>query len=132
MTNPNEFFPSFPVDMRALWDMNGKSFDYADRAYRTWLEAAGEMQNQALAFLNVRLEKNTAAVTRLGQCKTPVEVLSVQAEYAGNMFADLVSESQKMAAYFGKAAKFGVPGAASAHSERKTEHRRQPHRPATH
>ena len=126
MTNPNEFFSSVPVDVRALWDINGTSFGYAEKAYRTWLEAAGEMQKQAIAFLNDRLEKDTAAVTRLGQCRTPVEVLSVQAEYAGNIFADLVSESQKMAEYLGKAAKLGEPSPSSA------VHKRQAHRPATH
>jgi hypothetical protein len=131
MTNPNEFFSSVPVDVRALWDINGKSVDYAEKAYRTWLEATGEMQKQAIAFLSDRLEKNTAAVTRLGQCKTPVEVLSVQADYAGNMFADLISESQKMAAYFGKAAKLGVPSASSA-AKRENVHKRPAHRPATH
>lgn len=132
MTNPNEFFSSVPVDVRALWGINGKSFGYAENAYRTWLEAAGEMQKQAIAFLNDRLEKDTAAVTRLGQCRTPVEVLSVQADYAGSMFADLISESQKMAAYFGKAAKLGEPSAPSARAARERVDKRQAHRPATH
>jgi hypothetical protein len=131
MTNPNELFPSFPVDVRALWDVNGKSFDYADKAYRAWLDAAGEMQSQAIAFLHDRLTKDSAAVTRLGQCRTPVEVLSVQAEYAGNMFADLISESQKIAAYLGKAATISARGGA-AHGQRQTEHKRPAHRPSTH
>ena len=129
MTKPNEFFPSFPVDVRALWDVNGKSLDYAEKAYRAWLDAAGEMQSQAIAFLNDRLEKDTASVTRLGRCRTPVEVMSVQAEYAGNMFADLINESQKMAEYFGKAAKFGAP---KEYAQKETAHKHQAHRPGTH
>jgi hypothetical protein len=130
MTNPNEFFSSFPVDVRALWNINGKSFDYAEKTYRTWLEAAGEMQRQAIAYLNDRLEKDSAAVTRLGQCRTPVEVLSVQADYAGNVFADLISESQKMAAYFGNAT-FGA-STELAHAGKEAVHKRPAHRPADH
>ena len=107
MTSPTEFFP-FPVDMRALWDPNGKSIDYAERAYRAWLDAAGEMQYQAVEFLNDRLTKDSEAMERLGRCKTPVEAFNVQADYAGHALADFMLEGQKVIACFGKAAKVGM------------------------
>ena len=131
MMNRNEFFPSFPVDVRALWDINGKSFDYAEKAYRAWLEAAGEMQTQAIAFLNDRLVKDSEAITRLGRCRSPAEVLSVQADYAGHVFADLVNESQKIAASFGKFARAGAV-AAPTHESKEAPVRRPVHRAAAH
>ena len=109
MTNQTRFFPAFPVDMRTLWDMNGVSLDYAERAYRAWLDAAGEMQNEAIDFLNSRLAKDSDVIARLGQCKTPVEVFGVQADYAGHAFADFVNEGQKIAVWFGNAAREGMP-----------------------
>jgi len=131
MMNRNEFFSSFPVDVRALWDINGKSFDYAEKAYRAWLEAAGEMQTQAIAFLNDRLAKDSEAITRLGRCRSPAEVLSVQADYAGHVFADLVNESQKIAASFGKFARVGA-AAAPTHESKEAPVRRAVHRAAAH
>jgi hypothetical protein len=131
MMKQNEFFPAFPVDARTLWDINGKSLDYAEKAYRAWLDAAGEMQTQAIAFFNDRLAKDSEAITRLGRCRSPAEVLSVQAEYAGHVFADLVNESQRMAASFGKIARVGAL-AGPAHESKEAPARRPAHRPATH
>ncbi|HTP45748.1 MAG TPA: phasin family protein [Casimicrobiaceae bacterium] len=131
MMNRNEFFPSFPVDVRALWDINGKSVDYAEKAYRAWLEAAGEMQAQAIAFFNERLARDSEAVTRLGRCKSPAEVLTVQAEYAGHVFADFVNESQRIAASLGKIARAGAL-AEPAYESREASTKRPAHRPAAH
>jgi hypothetical protein len=128
MMNRNEFFPSFPVDVRALWDINGKSLEYAEKAYRAWLDAAGEMQTEAIAFFNERLAKDSEAITRLGRCRSPAEVLSVQAEYAGHVFADLVNESQKIAASFGRFARAGALTEPATESK-ETSVRRPSHRP---
>ena len=125
------FFPSFPVDVSALWGANGKSVDYAGKTYRAWLEAAGAMQTQAIAFFNQRLAKDSAAVARLGQCRSPTEVMSVQAEYLRHAFADFVDESQKMAASFGKVASAGglaVPG----YEPRESPTKRPVHRHTAH
>jgi hypothetical protein len=127
MISENEFFPAFPVDVRALWDVNGRSLNYAEKAYRAWLEAAGEMQSEAIAFFNDRLAKDSAAMVRLGQCRTPVEILNVQAEYAGHAFTDLINGSQKFAAYFGKAASAGGSTEA-AHASKEPVHKRSAQR----
>ena len=108
MKSQTEFFSAFPVDVRALWDMNGKSLDYADRVYMEWLNAAGEVQSEAMEFLNNRFAKDSAVIARLGQCKTPLEVFGVQADYAGHAFADFVNEGQKIAACLGDATREGM------------------------
>jgi hypothetical protein len=108
MSSQTEFFPSFPVDVGALWSMSGKSMDYAEKAYRAWLDAAGEIRGETMAFFNERLAKDSDALTRLGRCRTPIEVLNLQAEYAGNAFADLVDEGRKIATCLNKAAWAGA------------------------
>jgi hypothetical protein len=136
MTSETKFSSAFPVDVGALWDMNGRSLDYAERAYRAWLDAAGEMQNETIDFLNSRLAKDSALIARLGQCKTPVEAFSVQADYAGHAFADIVNEGQKIAVCFGNAAREGMfsgpaeePGskAMEAGSRKRSAHRATGH-----
>ena len=125
------FFPSFPVDVRSLWDVNGKSLDYAGKSYRAWLEAASAMQTQTIAFLNDRLVKDSAAIARLGQCKSPTEIMNVQAEYVRHAFADFVDESQKMAASFGKIASASAL-AAPAYERQDTSPKRPAHRHTAH
>lgn len=136
MKSQTEFFSAFPVDVRALWDMNGKSLDYADRIYRAWLNAADEVQSEAIEFLNDRFAKDSAVIARLGQCKTPVEVFSVQADYAGHAFADIVNEGQKIAGYFGNAAREGMfSGPAEEPGSKAKEagsHKRSAHRASGH
>jgi len=135
MTIETTFFPPFPVDARTLWDMNGRSVEYVEKAYRAWLEAASEMQSEALDFLNARLTKDAAMMARFGRCKTPVEAFNLQAEYAGSTFVDLVNEGQKIAEHFGKAAAKGFFGEAAEEASRGAEprsHRRHVHRAGTH
>jgi hypothetical protein len=104
MTKQIELIPSF-FDARTLCGINPESFDYAERAYKTWCETAGELQSHATQFVNNRLAKDSAAIARFGQCRTPVEVFNVQIDYASNAFADLVDEGQKVVAYFGNMAR---------------------------
>jgi Phasin protein len=103
MTRHIESIPSL-FDARTLCGMKPESFDYAERAYRTWCETAGEIQSHATQFLNNRLAKDSAAIARFGRCRSPVEAFNAQIDYASNAFADLVDEGQKVAAYFGKMA----------------------------
>jgi phosphoribosylformylglycinamidine (FGAM) synthase-like amidotransferase family enzyme len=91
-----------------LWGINPESLGYAERAYRTWCETAGEIQSHATQFLNNRLAKDYAAIAELGQCKTPVEVFSAQVAYASKTFADLVDEGQKVVAYLSNMATQGI------------------------
>ena len=103
MTKHTESIPSL-LDVQALFGVNSGSLEYAERAYRTWCQTAGDMQSRATEFMNARFASDSAAMTRFGQCKTPVEVFNAQIAYANQAFADLVGEGQKVAAYFGNMA----------------------------
>jgi len=107
MTRQTELVPSF-LDVRTLWGINPESLNFAERAYRTWCETAGDIQSHATQFLNSRLAKDSAAIARFGQCRNPVEVFNNQIDYASNAFADLVDEGQKVVAYFGNMATEGM------------------------
>jgi hypothetical protein len=95
--------PPILFDLPSLWDMNAKPLDFAQRAYTAWVDAATEMQSHAAEFLNNRLAMDSAAVTKLAQCSTPLEILGVQADYAREAFADFVTEGQKIANWFSAA-----------------------------
>jgi phasin protein len=103
MTKHTESIPSL-LDVQALFGVNSESLDYAERAYRTWCETAGDIQSRATEFLNARFANDSAAMARFGQCKTPLEVFNAQIAYAQQAFADLVDEGQKVVAYFGNMA----------------------------
>jgi hypothetical protein len=134
MPNRTDPFSAFPFDVRMLWDINGKSLDYAEKAYRAWLDAAGEIQSEAVGFMNSRFAKDSAAIARLGQCQTPAEVLNAQGEYAQQALADFMSGSQKIAACLGNAARKSVfPSLAAEETEaQRPPHRRSGHRASTH
>lgn len=132
--NRTDPFSGFPFDARMLWDANGKSLNYAERAYRAWLDAAGEIQSETFGFLNSRFAKDSAAIARLGQCQTPAELINAQTEYAQSALADFMSESQKIAACLGNAAKKSVfPHLATAELEpQRASHRPSGHRARAH
>lgn len=130
MTKQTGFFPSLPADMGTWWDIKGGNFDYAEKAYRAWLEGAEEIQNHAIEFFRARLQKDSAAASELGQCKSAAEAFDLQMTYAGNALADFVDEGQKMAMVLGKVARDSMPSAATvtAAASRKTPrgHRSSP------
>lgn len=132
MMTETTFFPPFPVDIRSLWDMNGRS---AEKAYRVWLETVGQMQSETIQFLNNRIAKDAALMSRLGQCRTPVEVFNVQIDYASHALADCVNEGQKVAARLEKAAAQGMfaqPIEAPSKGSEGGSHKRRGHRTGTH
>ena len=137
MTKHTELIPSF-LDVRTLCGLNPESLDYAKKAYRTWCETAGDIQSHVTRFLNHRLAKDSAAISRFGQCGTPVEVFNAQIEYARNAFADLVDEGQKVVAYFGNLATEGMLHgpmeqlSSAPQSKVAGKSKRSPHRVATH
>ncbi len=93
------------TDMRVLWDMNGVSYEIAEKAYRAWLAGAGRIQNEALGFLNGRLEKGLETARELGNCRTPTEYFEVQAKFTDDAVTDWLAESQKMFELFGEVAR---------------------------
>jgi hypothetical protein len=94
-----------PMDLRVLWDMNGTSFELAERAYRAWLAGAGRIQNEAIGFLNGRFEKNLETARQLSNCKTASDYFEVQAKYADVAMSDYIAQSQKLVQLFGELTK---------------------------
>ena len=78
MTKRYETANGTPVDLRVLWDMNGTSFELAEKAYRAWVAGAGRIQNETIGFLNGRFEKNLETARVLSNCKSASEYLEVQ------------------------------------------------------
>ena len=107
MTKQSELIPS-SLDVRTLWGINPESLGYAERAYRTWCETAGDIQSRATQFLNNRFQKDYEAIAQLGQCKTPVEMFTAQVDYASKAFADLVDEGRQVVAYLSNMATQGI------------------------
>jgi hypothetical protein len=111
MATPPDFFASFPPGVRSLWGMDVGGFNYAEKAYCAWFDAAGRIQGDAVRFLRHRLEKDQAAFAELGKCQTAVDAFNVQFAYARDTFADFVSEGQKIAAMIGDVARENIPSA---------------------
>jgi len=117
--------------MRVLWDMNGMSYELAEKAYRAWLAGAGRIQNEALGFLNGRLEKGLVTARELGNCRTATEYFEVQAKYTEHAVTDWIAESQKMIELFGDVARKTAQQAERAVAAAETTGRRAARR-ATH
>ena len=91
------FSSQFPFDLSSLRDSSANPLDYAQSAYKALVGASAEMQNHTVEFLNNRLATDSAAIAKLVQCRTPL--LGVQGDYARQVFAKLVAETQKIAAW---------------------------------
>jgi hypothetical protein len=94
--------------------MSGEACDYAEKAYRACLDGASGVQEHAFGFLRSRLAKDSAFLSDLGKCKTPVEAFNCQAAYAGDVVADFVDESVRMGTLLGDVARERALDAGSA------------------
>jgi hypothetical protein len=89
-------------DLSMLWDMNGASFELAEKAYRTWLAGAGRIQNETVDFFNDRLEKGLATARELSACKTATEYFEVQAKFTERAMSDWLAQGEKMVELLGE------------------------------
>jgi hypothetical protein len=112
--------------------MNGVSYELAEKTYRAWLAGAGRIQNEALGFLNDRLEKGLETARELGNCRTPNEYFEVQAKYTDREVTDWIAESQKMIELFGEVARKTAQPTEQAVAAADTIGRRRATRRATH
>src|SRR4051812_36473580 len=76
--------------------MDLSSNDSITEAYETWLEQASKVGDEAFRFVRQRLLKDFEAATRLLECNDPGEAIRLQAEFASDLAADYVAESQKI------------------------------------
>jgi hypothetical protein len=132
MTKRHDSAHPTAADMRVLWDMNGMSFELAEKAYRAWLAGAGRIQNEALGFFNGRLEKGLETARELSNCRTPNEYFQVQAKYTDEVVAEWLAESQKMIELFGEIARTTAQPAQDALAEAEAMGRRAARRAGTH
>ena len=69
MANPMEANKNNP-DVQPLWAWNDETVQFAERAYRSWLQGAETFQTQALEFWNAELHKSSSqtppALWRIG------------------------------------------------------------------
>jgi len=132
MTKRHDSAHPTATDVGVLWDMNGMSFELAEKAYRAWLAGAGRIQHEALGFLNGRLEKGLETARELSNCRTPTEYFEVQAKYTDAVVTDWLAESQKMIELFGEVARKTAQPAEEAMVTAEAIGRRAARRAGTH
>jgi hypothetical protein len=85
-----------PADVRALWGLNGESLEYAERAYRSWLQGAESVQAKAMSYWSAELQKGIDAMNEIAKCQTAAEAFGIQTRYATEAMQDFIAESQKV------------------------------------
>jgi hypothetical protein len=85
-----------PADVRALWGLNGESLEYAERAYRSWLQGAESVQAKAMSYWSAELQKGIDAMNEIAKCQTAAEAFGIQTRYATEAMQDFITESQKV------------------------------------
>jgi hypothetical protein len=75
-----------------------KSYDQTEA-----MEQVKALQADMLAFVDARIEKDLAAVKRLGEAKTPADFGRVQLEYLQDLMVDYNRQAMKAAEEAGKA-----------------------------
>ena len=103
-------YRSVPGDMPLLWEINQQTLENAETAVRQFFEISGRAQKHATEFITSRQAKDTDALARLGQCKTPVDALGVQMDYLRVAYEDYVHEGQKIVDLCGEVARETLPG----------------------
>lgn len=83
-------------DVQPLWAWNDETVQFAERAYRSWLQGAETFQTQALDFWNTELQKGIDAMNEMAKCQTAVEAIEVQTRYATEAMQGFIAEGQKV------------------------------------
>jgi hypothetical protein len=120
------------ADVRTLWGFNGDTLDYAERAYRSWLQGAESVQANAMNYWSNELQKGIEAMNQMAKCETAAEAFGVQTRFATEAMQDFFAESQKV---IDQLASFGTSpwavtalGASGEKHEEASHKRSTPHR----
>ena len=92
-----------PAEMLAALGMDGAAAMAAAQTFQSWLAEAGEAQGHVLEYWSRRCGSDTAALGKIAQCKTPVEVWAAQVDWANGLYADLANEGRYVAERFTRA-----------------------------
>lgn len=109
MANQSASTASNPFDIRAFFDVNGHSVDFAEKTYRAWLDVVGRAQNETVRFLKDRAAEDFATVGSLARCTTVSQFVDLQTQYATKAVSDFVSEGQKLGAILNDAVRQSAP-----------------------
>ena len=93
------------ANLEAMWNIDPQAIETLSKTYRTWLEQANRMRDEAIRFTQERFTKELDAAVRLSRCTNPTEALAVQTEFARSMAADYFAEGQKIAGLMGEMSK---------------------------
>jgi len=85
-----------PMDAYGLPGMQPMPFEFAEKAYRAWLDSAQSVQAEAAEFVSARAGKDIAVFSEFARCTTPTDALEIQARYASEVMSDYVAQSQRM------------------------------------
>lgn len=83
-------------------------------SWSSWLQDAGRMQSEAVRFFNERIERDRTYLTKLAQCRSPWEFVTLQTEMLGALAADYMGESQAQLSLLRDAAQHGLDQSAKA------------------
>ena len=86
-------FPPTPEDVRTATE---QTFMPLLKSYNVWLDSAAKVQAESLRFILDRVRKDMEIPARLAECKSPVDVLEVQASFASTMVSDYLNETGKL------------------------------------
>jgi len=76
--------------------LTGDSLDYAERAYRSWLQGAESVQATAMTYWPTGGQKGTNAMADTPKSETAAEAFGVQTRYATEAIQDFLVESGKV------------------------------------
>jgi hypothetical protein len=83
----------------------------------TWAASSSEYQRELMNFIQIRLEKDRAALQTAISSKNPLETAGTQMRWAAEMLTDYNQELLKMAAIYSN---LGPLGARKAEAERQS------------
>src|SRR5690348_618502 len=79
-----------------MGSLTGESLDYAERAYRSWLQGAESVQAKAMTYWTTEVQKGIDAMSQIAKCETAAEAFGVQTRYATEAIQDFLVESGKV------------------------------------
>lgn len=95
--------PSIPHTLGALSPSSFQASAWSSRLFSDWLQDAGGLQKQLLAFCSQRMDKDAAALAQLAECTSPGAWLDLQAELLADMVADYAMFGQRALSLLGDA-----------------------------
>jgi hypothetical protein len=95
MANSPEANKTVP-DIQALFPWSEEPMQFAERAYRRWLQGAETVQSQAMEYWNTGMQKSIDAMNEIAQCQTAAEAFGVQTRLATEAVQGFITESQKV------------------------------------